>query len=118
MNVACALQFIVLPDYTVGAYELSGVAGQVAVQGIGITFLMWNVTYPAFIASPRRFPVLGWVILAQQVIGLVGESALLFTLPPGHALLVESITRFVIFDAAGLVLMAAAFAFFKLKGGK
>ena len=110
LNVQCALQFILNPGGFAAAYELSGVAGEAAVRGIGIAFLMWNATYPAFIVAPRRFHVLGWVILAQQAIGLVGETLLLLELPAGHDVLAASITRFIAFDGAGLVLMGVAFA--------
>lgn len=110
MNAQCALQFAFIPGEFAAAYELSGVAGEAAVRGLGIAFLMWNATYPPFIVAPRRFRVLGWVILAQQAIGLVGEAALLLALPAGHDALVASITRFVAFDAAGLVVMGLAWA--------
>lgn len=110
VNAQCALSFVLTPADFAGAYELEGVAGEAAVQGIGIAFLMWNATYPAFIAAPQRFCVLGWVILAQQAIGLVGESLLLANLPADHGVLAASIMRFVVFDGAGLVLMGIAFA--------
>lgn len=112
INVQCALSFALWPEAYAGAYELSGVAGEAAVRGIGIAFLMWNATYPAFIASPKRFAPLGWVILAQQAIGLVGESLLLFGLPAGHDVLAASVERFIAFDGIGLVVMGAAFAWF------
>ena len=110
VNVDCALAFIVNPAAHAGAYELSGVAGEAAVRGLGIAFLMWNVTYPAFILRPDRWPVLGWVILAQQLVGLVGESLLLAALPAGHDVLAAGVLRFIIFDGAGLVAMGAVFA--------
>lgn len=110
VNVQCAFSFVVWPQDFAAAYELSGIAGEAAVRGLGIAFLMWNATYPAYIAAPQRFSVLGWVILAQQAIGLVGETALLLGLPAGHELLAASVTRFIAFDAAGLVIMAIAFA--------
>lgn len=110
VNVQCALSFVLFPGDFAAAYELGGVAGEAAVRGIGIAFLMWNATYPAFVVSPQRFRVLGWVILAQQVIGLVGESLLLAGLPAGHDVLAASVMRFVAFDGAGLVLMGIAFA--------
>ena len=110
VNVHCALSFALYPGDFASAYELNGVAGDAAVRGIGIAFLMWNATYPAFIVAPKRFTVLGWVILAQQAIGLVGESLLLFGLPSGHDVLAASVVRFIAFDGAGLVLMGIAFA--------
>lgn len=110
INVQCALSFALNPGGYAAAYELEGVAGEAAVRGIGIAFLMWNATYPAFIASPRRFVAVGWIVLAQQAIGLLGESALLVGLPPNHDVLAASVLRFVAFDGAGLVLMAIAFA--------
>lgn len=109
INVQCAVQFICWPDSFAGAYELSGVAGEVAVQGLGIAFLMWNCTYPAVIVSPTRFRALGVVVLAQQAVGLVGELLLSASLPAGHDILQASISRFAAFDGAGLVIMLAAF---------
>ena len=115
INVQCALQFVIWPQSFMGAYELSGAAGAAAVQGIGVAFLMWNATYPAFIAKPDRFKVLGWVIVAQQAIGLIGESLILATLAAGHDLLAASILRFIAFDAAGLVIMLIALALYYAK---
>ena len=113
LNVQCALQFVLWPEAFAGAYELSGVAGEAAVRGLGVAFLMWNATYPAVIASPRRFRALYVVVLVQQAIGLVGETAILLGLPGGHEVLAASILRFIAFDAVGLVLMAAAFAWLR-----
>lgn len=110
VNVQCAASFVLQPDAYAPAYELSGTSGAVAVQGLGIAFLMWNVTYPAVIANPRRFRALGAVVLAQQAIGLAGESWIRLFLPDGHAVLAASIERFIAFDAFGLALMAATFA--------
>ncbi|MDD6650976.1 MAG: hypothetical protein PUE49_02095 [Eggerthellales bacterium] len=109
INVQCALQFVFIPESFAGAYELSGVAGKAAVAGMGVAFLMWNATYPPFIARPDRFQILGWVIIAQQVIGLIGETAILLSLPAGHEVLAASILRFICFDGGGLALMVAAF---------
>lgn len=111
INIQCALSFAFFPQDYASAYELAGVSGEAAVRGIGIAFTMWNATYPPFIASPLRFRSLGWVILAQQAIGFVGESLLLASLPTGHDVLAASVLRFIAFDGAGLVVMAASFAF-------
>ena len=108
INAQCAVLFVLCPGGFAAAYELSGVPGEAAVRGIGVAFLMWNATYPAVIASPRRFRALAVVAVAQQLIGLAGESFILATLPQGHAMLAASITRFIAFDAGGLALMTAS----------
>ena len=109
VNVHCALSYVLFPRDFMGGFQLSGIEGVVAIQGIGIAFLMWNATYPAFIVKPQRFIVLGWVILAQQVIGLVGESSIYLSLPAGNVELAHSIGSFIMFDSLGLVLMAISF---------
>lgn len=115
-NVLCAAQFVAAPEAYMAAYELDGMAGAAAVRGLGIAFLMWNATYPAFIAFPRRFRCLGVVVLVQQAIGLFGETGILIALPAGHATLARSIERFIAFDAVGLAVMAAAFAWLLATG--
>ncbi len=108
VNVQCAVSFILWPASFAPAYELSGVAGEAAVRGMGIAFLMWNATYPASFASPWRFRVVAIIVVVQQCIGLVGESVLLAGLPAGHEVLVSGIRAFIMFDALGLVVMSAA----------
>lgn len=115
INVQCALSFALQPASFAGAYELSGVSGNVAVQGIGVAFLMWNATYPVVIANPRRYRAVFLIVLAQQAIGLVGETAILLGLPAGHEVLAASILRFIAFDAAGFIAMLAAFAALQLR---
>ncbi len=121
VNVSCAVSFIANPAAYAPSYQLAGVPGMVAVQGIGVAFLMWNATYPAFIVSPKRFPSLGWVILAQQLIGLIGESFILATLfsnagaiAADMSVLSASIVRFIIFDAGGFAAMLATFIWWTL----
>ena len=109
LNVQCAVQFILWPSSFTGSYELSGVAGEAAVRGLGIAFLMWNCTYPAVIIRPERFKALGVVVLVQQAIGLMGETLLSASLPGGHAILQGGISRFALFDGLGLVLMLVTF---------
>lgn len=114
VNVQCALSFVLTPSQFTAGFMLdgSGVVGDVAVAGLGVAFLMWNATYPAFIIAPARFRVLGWVVLAQQLIGLVGEVWLLGGLGPEYAVLRASLLRFAVFDGVGLVLMSAVFTWF------
>lgn len=109
VNVQCAVSFVLWPDAYAASFEVAGVPGAAAVQGLGIAFLMWNATYPAAIANPLRFRSVAVIVLVQQAIGLVGESWLRLGLPVGHAALSASIERFILFDGLGLLLMAAAF---------
>lgn len=110
LNVHCALQFILWPERYAAGLELAGVTGEAAIAGFGIAFLMWNATYPLVIWDPRKHRALFAVVLVQQLIGLVGETWLLHTLPAGHDTLAGSVTRFAAFDGAGLIVMAVAFA--------
>ena len=82
VNVQCALGFTLMPEAYMGAYELAGVPGRVAAQGIGVAFLMWNCTYPLVIWKPQRHTTLAGVVLAQQVVGLIGEAAIRAPCPP------------------------------------
>ena len=115
INVQCALQFILWPEAYTAAYQVEGASAEVMVRTVGICFLMWNATYPPVIARPDRYRVLFGVVLAQQAIGLVGESLLLIGLQPGLEVLASSIARFVAFDAAGLVLLVIAFVLSRKK---
>lgn len=108
-NIQAALVFIISPASFVRAYELSGIPGEAAVRGFGILFLMWNVPYLYAVLDPVRFR-LGLVFaLWMQFIGLIGESYIYFTLSADHANLRASILRFILFDGAGLLLLALAF---------
>lgn len=108
-NVACAVQFIGWPGDYVAAYQLSGPAGEAALRGLGVAFLMWNATYPLFLWKPTGHRVLGAIVIVQQAIGLVGELVIASGLPEGFDVLTDSIARFVGFDAIGLLLMACAY---------
>ena len=109
LNVQCAVSFVLWPGAHAGGFELEGVPGAAAVRGLGVAFLMWNATYPVFIALPNRFKVVGGIVLAQQLIGLIGESLLLPYLPHASFLFAASIMRFIEFDAFGLLIMTIAF---------
>ena len=113
LNVMCAIQFIAEPMRYAAAYGLPATQDSAAmVAGLGVAFLMWNVTYPAVIFSPRRFRALYVVVLIQQLVGLIGESFIwwrLINAGLGSGLMAAGIMRFVIFDAGGLVIMLAAF---------
>ena len=107
-NLQAALVFILWPDRFAPGFELTGIPGAAAVRGTGILFLMWNIPYLVALWHPRKHhPLLG-IAIVMQLIGLLGESLILFSLPDGHAALSESITRFIFFDASGLVLLMGA----------
>jgi hypothetical protein len=108
-NLSAAIPYLVNPAAYAGAFELSGTPAAAMVRGIGILFLMWNVTYLPVIVDPLRQRTLFVIVLAQQVIGLAGETWILASLSPGHAALAASGLRFVAFDSTGLVLLLAAF---------
>ncbi|MBN1536958.1 MAG: hypothetical protein JW908_09525 [Anaerolineales bacterium] len=115
LNVTCAMAFICQPQKYMGGFEIDGVQGRVMVQAIGILFLMWNATYPLVIDNPSRHKALFGVILAQQAIGVFGESWLMISLPAGHAALQATGLRFIYFDSAGLIFMGLAFYFLMKK---
>ena len=113
LNVTCAAQFILWPESYAPAYGLPSTPESAAmVAGLGVAFLMWNVTYPAVIANPARFLALFVVVLVQQAVGLAGESyiwAQLIAQGLGDGRMAAGIMRFVIFDAGGLALMLVSF---------
>ena len=108
-NLQAALVFILWPERSAPGFELSGLPGAAALRGTGILFLMWNVPYLVALWHPRKYRLALGIALAMQLIGLVGESWILFTLPAGHSLMHNSITRFIAFDACGFVLLLGAF---------
>ncbi len=109
-NLQAALAFILAPQAHAPGFELDGVPGRVMVRGLGILFLMWNVPYAAALVHPARHRTAFTCAVVAQGIGLAGETWLLLTLPAGHAALRATGWRFVAFDGAGLLLLAAAWA--------
>lgn len=109
-NLQAALAFILAPQAHAPGFELDGVPGQVMVRGLGILFLMWNVPYAAALVHPARHRTAFVCAVVAQGIGLAGETWLLLTLPAGHVALQATGWRFVAFDGAGLLLLAAAWA--------
>ncbi|MFQ6100218.1 MAG: hypothetical protein ACE5OS_03135 [Anaerolineae bacterium] len=116
INVSCALAFVARPGAYAPGFEVGGVAGQVLVRGMGILFLMWNVTYPLAIWNPSRYRWLFLIVIVQQAIGLAGETWMLLTLPPGHATLATTGWRFIAFDGGGFVAMLGTFILMWLSG--
>jgi hypothetical protein len=112
-NLQAAVIFFFSPASFVLAYELSGEVGEAAVRGVGLLFLMWNVPYMFALLNPIRYK-LGLVFaVLMQLIGLIGESYILSTLSADHAVLRDSIFRFIVFDGMGLLLLIAAYLLIK-----
>ncbi len=107
-NLECAAAFLRQPQAFAPAFELSGVPGAAAVRGTAVLFVMWNIPYLVALWHPRRQRVSLGEALAMQAVGLLGEGLILAHLPEAHALLRASLWRFILFDAAGLVLLTAA----------
>jgi len=108
-NLQAAFVFIFAPSGFVRAYELSGIPGEAAIRGFGILFLMWNVPYFFAVKHPICYQLALTFALLMQSIGLIGETYIYFTLPADHAMLENSILRFIVFDGVGLALLAMAY---------
>ena len=107
-NLEAAISFLVSPAPYLAAFELQGLPGEIAVAGTGLLFLMWQVPYVLALVNPLKFKVSLIEALVMQIIGLVGESILLTRITSEHAMLSSSITRFILFDGIGVVLLGGA----------
>lgn len=107
-NLQSALLFITQAERFAPSFEVAGVAGNSLVRGMGILFVMWNVPYGFALWNPIRYHTSLIEAVMMQTIGLVGESILLATLPPGHALLTTTTNRFIVFDGFGLLALLVA----------
>lgn len=107
-NLLAAITFMLHPKLYMGGFELSGVPGKAAVAGFGILFLMWQVPYFFALADPLEYTISLISAVIMQAIGVVGESVLKSTIPNQHVVLRSGINRFIVFDAAGLALLVAA----------
>jgi hypothetical protein len=63
---------------------------------------------PAIAFDSWMYDLSLWEALAMQAVGVLGETFIQLGLPPGHTLLVNSLLRFIAFDAAGLPALGAA----------
>lgn len=107
-NLQAALVFLIWPANYVPAFELGGAVGEAMLRGLGILFIMWNVPYAVAMWNPVCYRISLYEALAMQTIGLVGETIILSRLPVVHNLARASISRFIVFDAVGLLLLITA----------
>lgn len=110
MNIQAGFDFYFHPQKYSYAYELIGTPGNIAISGFGLLFLMWNIPYAFALWNPIK----NWISLIQavlmQLIGCVGEIALIFQIPENQYLLLRSsMLRFILFDSVGLLLLLIAF---------
>lgn len=115
-NLQCALAFILNPAGYTGGFGLAGEAGAQMVRAMGVLFVMWNVPYAFALANPIRFRVSLIEAAVMQAIGLAGETLILLSGGPYAAVVQETITRFIAFDGAGLVLLGAALWMVRKRG--
>jgi hypothetical protein len=108
LNLQCAFLFIFRPQDHLPGFELSGVPGLTAVQGMGLLFVMWNIPYLIALLDPVRQQTSLQAALWMQAVGLFGEIWILFGIPGENAVLRGSITRFIAFDFGGLLLLGWA----------
>jgi hypothetical protein len=108
-NLQAASIFIISPSRFVQAYELSGTAGEAAMRGVGILFLMWNVPYLFALQNPIRYRLALYFSLLMQFVGFIGESYILSTLSLEHVILRNSVFRFIAFDGAGLLFLVTTY---------
>jgi hypothetical protein len=107
-NLYAALGFLFTPKQFMSAYELAGGSGEAAVAGIGLLFVMWQVPYLAAIINPIKHKISLLEALIMQGLGVIGETFIRLRIPSQNIIIRWGITRFIIFDLAGLVLLATA----------
>ena len=107
-NLQAAVALLRAPSRYAAGFEVEGVGGKTLVRGLGILFVMWQVPYGLALWHPVRRRVSLYEAVAMQTLGLCGETALWLTLPPGHVALRATASRYIAFDAVGLVLLMGA----------
>ena len=110
-NLTAALPFVFNPAGYLHSFELAGggIGAEALVRGLGIAFLMWQIPFLPVIWHPGRGRTCFLCVLGMQLVGLLGESVMMATLPAGHAPLRATGWRFILFDGAGLLLMGLAY---------
>jgi hypothetical protein len=107
-NLYAALGFYFSPQAFIAAYELVGAPGEAAMAGFGLLFAMWQVPYLTAIMNPIKHKISLIEALIMQGLGVIGETFIWLRIPSQNFILRWSITRFIIFDLAGLALLALA----------
>lgn len=108
MNVQCAALFLLTPEKYVSGFSVSGIVGRMLVQSLGILFIMWNIPYFFAVLNPYTHRVSLIEAAIMQTIGWAGETLLFLTSPEAPETLRGTVQRFIFFDGAGLIFMAAS----------
>lgn len=111
-NIQCAVLFILSPDAYSGGFNLSGESGVTVLRSLGLLFIMWNVPYLFAILRPFGWKICLVSAIIQQAIGLMGE--IWIRSQTADEITRGSILRFIQFDGAGLVMLAAALILIQL----
>ncbi len=109
LNLQCAILFLLFPSSFIASFELVGFPGETAIRGMAVLFLMWSVPYAFAIVDPYRFRISYMQAVIMQFIGLIGETALYFTLPDGHNSIMAGLFRFIVIDGLGGILLLVGF---------
>jgi hypothetical protein len=109
MNLYCAVQFLLKPEFFKTGFELTGIPGNAMIQGMGLLFIMWNVPYVFALLHPVKNRISMVESFIMQWIGVSGETFLINQLPGSHPYLHATINRFILFDGAGFIMLLIAF---------
>ncbi|MDK2981626.1 MAG: hypothetical protein PWQ55_1973 [Chloroflexota bacterium] len=115
-NLQCAIVFLANPAAYMAGFGLSGEAGAGMLRGMGLLFVMWNVPYVFALLDPRKYRVSLVEAQLMQVIGLLGETWILLSAETQNPLITATVTRFIVFDGSGLLLLGIAFVLTNKKG--
>ncbi len=107
-NFQAAVCLLINAPVYLPAFELSGQPGVVAIRGVGVLFLMWQVPYLFAFISPQKNRTALVESLLMQFIGLIGETLLWISLSEIHYQLRSSMMRFIVFDGVGFLLLGCA----------
>ncbi|MDO9087912.1 MAG: hypothetical protein Q7U53_17025 [Anaerolineaceae bacterium] len=109
INIQAGFDFYINPEKYTAAYELSGIPGDISVAGVGLLFIMWNVPYAFALWNPVKNTISLIQSTIMQLLGVIGETALLYRFSPqDFPYLASSIKRYIYFDGTGLILLLLA----------
>lgn len=108
-NIQAGIQFLVNPEKYSWGFYLTGYAAEKAVQGVGLLFIMWTVPYLFAAIRPDMERLLLFACITAQTVGVIGEALILSSIPTDFPAMQFTISRFLIFDAAGILFLLSAY---------